>query len=70
MTEKEIFDEIVKLPKWYAGLRTETGRFHDASSATKLKQRFYNGTLSADKIKQIFNKHGYIKPEVQWEKVS
>lgn len=69
MTESEIFNEIVKLPKWYAGLRTDKGNYHDASSAIKLKHRFDKGTLSADKIKQIFNKHGWVKPEVQWQRV-
>ncbi len=69
MTEKEIFESIICLPKWYSGLRTETGAFHSAQSANKLVKRFNNGTLGAEKIKQIFNKHGWVKPEVQWKKI-
>lgn len=69
LTEQEIFESIIAKNKWYAGLRTDRGNFHTAQSANQMVRRYRNGTLSADKIKQIFNKHGWIKPEVQWGKV-
>lgn len=69
MTETEIFNEIIQRPKWYAGLRTDRGNYHTPPTARKMVERFNNGTLSADKIKQIFNKHGWVKPEVNWEKI-
>lgn len=69
MTETEIFNQIIQQPKWYAGLRTSRGNYHTAQSANMLIRRFNNSTLSADKIKQIFNKHGWVKPEVKWDRV-
>lgn len=70
MSEKEIFEEIIQLPKWYAGLRTDRGNYHSASSANRMVRRYRKGSLSDFKIKQIFNKHGWVKPEVEWMKTS
>lgn len=70
LTEQEIFNDIITKSKWYAGLRTNRGTYHSAQSANRLVKSFRNGTLSPDKIKQIFNKHGWIKPEVQWQKIN
>ena len=66
MTTKEIFEFIIAKPKWYAGIESKKGKYHNAQSANRIKFRFRNGTLSDTQIEKILNKHDYFKNEVSW----
>lgn len=67
MTEKEIFNTIIQIPKWYAGIPVGGGRSIDAHYAGQIKRRFEAGGLSEKLIERIFNYHGYFK-SVVWER--
>lgn len=64
----EIWNEIISKPKWYAGILNENGIFYNAQSASKIKSRYRNGTLSETVLEKILTAHGYIL-EKKWVKL-
>ena len=64
-----IWNEIISKPKWYAGIRNENGSFYTAQSASKIKSRYRNGTLSEHIFEKILRAHGY-SLEKRWVKSS
>lgn len=61
MTEQEAFEEIIKRPKFYAGLRGRNGQFYTAQAASHIKQRYKAGTLSNEIIAYIISMSGFLK---------
>lgn len=66
METKELFIFITSQPKWYANIPV-ANKFMTTQAANRIKARFNNGSLSTDKIKEIFNHFGYYQNEL-WEK--
>lgn len=64
----EIWNEIISKPKWYAGILNEKGSFYTAQSASKIKSRYKNGTLSETILEKILFAHGY-SLEKRWVKL-
>ena len=56
----ELFKEITKPIKWYVG-------YYSQQTASAICKRYKAGTLSQEKIEELFNKFGYIKNDVTWE---
>jgi hypothetical protein len=60
MTTEELFIELTSKPKWYAG-------YCKHNTASMLKTRFKEETLSAKKIEEIFTHFGFTKiTQEQW----
>ena len=68
MTTEELFNLIISKPKWYAGIESKKGKYHNPQSANRIKDRYKRGVLSNDIIEKILNSHGYYKNEVVWVK--
>lgn len=66
MTIEEIFELITSKPKWYAGLRDRNGKYYNAQSANRIKDRFRRRVLTPASIEKIFNSHGYYATEISW----
>lgn len=63
MTTDELFNFITTKPKWYIG-------FCEQSTASMIRSRFKEETLSAKKIEEIFRHFGYVKTvQEQWEEM-
>lgn len=68
MTRNEAFEEIIKRPKFYAGLRNRRGQFYTADAATHLKDRYKAGTLSNEIIVYIISMSGFkLVKEAEYE---
>lgn len=65
MTTDQIWQEIIAKPKWYAGIKSETGSFYSAQSASMLKRRYIQKTLSESILERVFKAHGYVL-EKRW----
>lgn len=61
MSREQVFNEITKNKKWYVGIYIQ-------QTASQMVKRFNNGSLSHEKMNEIFNKFGYIKIIEQWQK--
>lgn len=68
MTEKEVFEEIIKRPKWYAGIRSPNGTFMTPNAGYKFKKAFDKNKHSIRLMNIIFKNHGYEKTE-NWTKL-
>ena len=63
MTTDELFNLITSKPKWYVGHYPQT-------TASMIKARYKEETLSAKKIAELFLKFGYVKSiQEQWEEM-
>lgn len=69
MNTTEAWNEITSKPKWYAGIKTNSGSFHTAQSANRLKNRFKKGLLTDKTISYILKEFGYVKEEIKWRKI-
>lgn len=69
MKTQEVWNIITSKPKWYAGIKTNTGSFHTAQSANRMKNRFKKGLLTDKTISYILGKFGYVKKEIEWRKI-
>ena len=68
MTEQKAFEEIIKRPKWYAGLRGKNAQFYNAQSASKIKKRYFNRTLSKEIITYVISMSGFkLVKEAEYE---
>lgn len=67
MTTKEAWSQIIVKPKWYAGIKTNSGNYHTAQSANRIKNRFKQGVLSFSTIEKILNHYGYERTETVWQ---
>lgn len=56
MEESKIFTKIVSEHKWYVG-------FCSADYASKLKKRYYKGSLKQSTVENMLNHFGYYKTE-------
>jgi hypothetical protein len=58
----ELFIQLTSQFKWYAG-------YCKHNTASMIKKRFSDGTLSSKKIEEIFKHFGYVKSiQEQWQK--
>lgn len=63
MTTDELFNLITSKPKWYIGYCPQT-------TASMIKARYKEETLSTKKIEAIFEHFGYTKSvQEQWEEM-
>lgn len=66
MSTEELWASITSKPKWYAGLRSESGAFISPQYANRLKHRFESGSISRKTILCIFKQYGYLPAATEW----
>ena len=62
MTAAEVFTEITKTSKWYGG-------YCSRQSATMIKKRLRDETMSIKAQKRLFAHFGYTAKETIWEQI-